>query len=303
KGSSVETGNVDIYQSKTSPNKLCVVERFEGVLQQAGNVVNSLKKLVGKASSENILWKDLDELNIIWSNPNSNVLSTAKSFANETGTSLYDAVLSNGYYVKFDLNDGRILLGNTNGNYHAFAVLNDADLGAFKSSVLSVSDEVFNTKLSQLLSTNADKLKVLSGVVSKQLNIAGKTVTLSSSKVNTMLGRFRPDVANLFNELGSFKNVGLGETKGGINILNKPDYYYDASTWWNAYNKPWLDKAIARGDDIYLATIPTKADDIIKNGQLLGAYAEELNHLAVKNYKPINLTTTEWNNIKSWLGH
>jgi hypothetical protein len=274
----------------------------ESVTSRAG-LVSSLKKLVGKASSENILWKNIDQTNIIWSNPNSNVLSTAKSFANETGTSLYDAVLSNGDYLKFDLNDGRILLGNTNGNYHAFAVLNDADLGAFKSSVLNTSDEVFNDKLSQLLSTNADKLKVLSGSVSKQLTIAGKTVTLNSSKVNTMLGRFRPDVANLFNELGSYKNVGLGERKGGINILNKPDYYYDASTWWNVYNKPWLDKAITRGDDIYLATIPTKADDIIKNGKLLGAYAEELNHLAIKKYKPVNITTTEWNNIKSWLGY
>lgn len=85
--------------------------------------------------------------------------------------------------------------------------------------------------------------------------------------------------------------------------MNKPDYYYNVSTWWSAYNKPWLDKAILRGDDIYLATIPTKADDIIKNGQLLGAYAEELNHLAIKNYKPVNITTTEWNNIKTWLGH
>ncbi|MFN4915291.1 MAG: fibronectin type III domain-containing protein [Sphingomonadales bacterium] len=280
-----------------------IVAEVERKVANGGRFLTSLKKLVGKASSENILWKNLDESNIIWSNPNSNILSTAKSFANETGTSLYDAVLTDGYYVKFDLNDGRILLGNTNGNYHAFAVLNDADLGAFKSSVLNVSDEVFNTKLSQLLSTNADKLKVLSGVVSKQLNIAGKTIALSSNKINTFLGRFRPDVANLFNELGSFKNVGLGEVPGGINILNKPDYYYDASKWWTAYNKPWLDKAILRGDDIYLATIPTKADDIIKNGRLNGSYAEELNHLAQKNYKPVNLTTAEWNNIKSWLGH
>ncbi len=260
-----------------------------------------MKKLVGKASSENILWKNLDEANIIWSNPNSNVLSTAKSFANETGTSLYDAVLSNGFYTKFDLNDGRILLGNTNGNYHAFAVLNDAELSAFKSSVLNVSDEIFNTKLSQLITTNADKLKVLSGVVTKQLNISGQTITLSTNKVNTLLGRFRPDIANLFNELGSFKNVGLGETKGGINILNKPDFYYNPENWWSAYNQPWLNKAIARGDDIYLATIPQKAGDIIKDGKLLGAYAEELNYLATKNYKPKNISIEQWANIKKWL--
>ena len=266
------------------------------------SVVNSLKKLVGKASSENILWKNLDDANIIWANPNNNVLSTAKSFVNETGISLYDLVLSNGYYVKFDLNDGRILLGNTNGNYHAFGVLNNADLSVFKSSVLNVDDEVFNTKLFQLLSTNSDKLKVISGIVSKQLTIAGKTVTLNSNKVNTMLGRFRPDIANLFDELSSFKNVGLGETKGGINILNKPDYYYDPSSWWNAYNKPWLDKAITRGDDIFLTTIPTRSDDLIDAlGNLKGAYSQELDLLATRNYKPINISEEIWFDIKYWL--
>ena len=127
----------------------------------------------------------------------------------------------------------------------------------------------------------------------------GTTFTLSVIKINTILGRFRPDIANLINELGSFKNVGLGEVPGGINILNKPDYYYNASTWWNVFNKPWLDKAIRRGDDIYLATNLTNANDIIKKGRLMGSYAEELNHLAIKNYKPVDITETEWNNIKT----
>jgi hypothetical protein len=272
-------------------------EFLERVVNGAGSLVNSLKKLVGKASSINILWKNLDDANIIWSNPNSNVLSTAKSFANETGTSLYDAVLSNGYYVKFDLNDGRILLGNTNGNYNAFAVLNDADLGAFKSSVLNVSDDVFNTKLSQLLSTNADKLKVLSGVISKQLNIAGKTVTLSSSKINTMLGRFRPDVANLFTELGSFKNVGLGEVPGGINVLNRPEFYpySNPKQWWDAFNYNWLKKSIDRGDDVYLVT--KDFNKLTENGKLT-SYAYEIRYLIQRNYKPINLTSQEWSDLQ-----
>ncbi|NOS90692.1 MAG: hypothetical protein HOP30_02110 [Cyclobacteriaceae bacterium] len=277
------------------------IESSKVVASNNGIISGSLNKLIGKASSENISWKNLDETNLIWANPNTNVLSNAKSFANETGTSLYDAVLTDGYYVKFDLDDGRILLGNTNGNYNAFAVFND-DFGAFKSSVLNVSDDVFKTKLSDLLLTNSDKLKVLSGVVSRQLTISGRTVSLSTSKVTTILGRFRPDIANLLNEFGSFKNVGLGETKGGINILNKPDYYYDASSWWSAYNKPWLEKAIERGDDIYLATIPTKADIVDAAGNLKGAYAQELNYLATKGYKPKNVSEAEFQNIKNWLG-
>jgi len=274
---------------------------WQTVLSSGETITNNLKKIIGKSSSENIIWKNIDDKNIIWADAKSNILSTPKTFAAETGTSLYDIVLENGYYVKFDVNDGRILLGNTNGNYNAFAVINDVELGAFKTSTLTASEEVFNTKLKQLLISNAEKLKVLSGVVTKQLSIGGKTITLSTTKVNSLLGRFRPDVANLFNELGSFKNVGLGETKGGINILNKPDFYYNADTWWNAYNKPWLDKAINRGDDIYLATIPQKADDIIKDGKLLGAYAQELDHLATRNYKPKNITEDVWNNIKAWL--
>src|SRR5690606_18019378 len=89
----------------------------------------------------------------------------------------------------------------------------------------------------------------------------------------------------------------------GINILNRPDSYYDPSTWWDDYNKPWLDTAIKRGDEIHLATIPTKKGDIVDDsGKLIGSYAEELNHLANKGYKPSNVTDKEWDDILEWLG-
>jgi TANFOR domain-containing protein len=306
KNGSAEKASVELYKNNTT-KELHI--RFTKTATNVDNIAGTgisasyLKKLEGKASSQNIPWgKNLDEANIIWANPNNNILSTAKSFANESGTSLYDVILDNNAYVKFDLQDGRILLGNTNGSYHAFAVIDDASLTSFRSSILNVSEELFKTKLFQFLSTNAEKLKVLSGVVSKPLTIAGQTVSFSGGKVNTLLGKFRPDVANLFDELGSFKNVGLGETKGGINILNKPDYYYDADTWWSAYNRPWLDKAIQRSDDIYLATIPQNADEIINGaGKLKGAYAQELDHLTTKGYKPKNITEPEWFDIRYWL--
>jgi len=135
----------------------------------------------------------------------------------------------------------------------------------FKSSVLNVSDDVFKTKLSEFLAENAGKLEVLSGAASKQLVIAGKAVTTSSSKVSTILGRFTPDIEDLFNELGSFKNVGLGEVKGGINILNKPDYYTKLADWWEAFNEPWLNEAVARGDDIWSASNPLELNLLFKD--------------------------------------
>lgn len=282
----------DLAKLATNLDELDLVSKNLDEIEAAGGykawktsrTISSVKKLTS-SSSVNISWKNLDDKNLIWASPNGNKLSTAKSFAYETGTSLYDAVLDGGTYVKIDINDGRILLGNTDGSYQAFAVLNDADLGAFKSSVLNVSDDVFNTKLSNLMAESSKKLKVLSGATSKTVTIAGRSISLSSNKVNTFLGRFRPDIRNLFDEFGSFKNVGLGETPGGINLLNKP----------------WLNKAIDRGDEIYLATVLQKADDVIDaTGNLKGAFAEELNHLVSRNYKPSNITDSEWGTIKSW---
>ena len=305
------SGDDDLTKLATDLDELDLVAKNLDEIETAGGykawktsrTITSVKKLTS-SSSVNISWKNLDDKNLIWASPNGNKLSTAKSFADETGTSLYDAVLDGGTYVKIDINDGRILLGNIDGSYQAFAVLNDADLGAFKSSVLNVSDDVFNTKLSNLMAESSKKLKVLSGATFKTVTIAGRSISLSSNKVNTFLGRFRPDIRNLFDEFGSFKNVGLGETPGGINLLNKPDHYYDASTWWEAYNRPWLNKAIDRGDDIYLATIPKQASEIIDDaGNLKGAFAEELDHLVSRNHKPINLADDDWFEIRKWLGY
>lgn len=271
---------------------------IDNVAGTGDNISKYLKKLIGNSSSVNISWKNIDNTNIIWANPNSNILSTARTFANETGSSLYDMVLSNNLYIKFDLNDGRILLGNTSGDYHAFAVLNGIDLGAFKSSVLNVSDDLFKAKLSQLLLNNANKLKILSGVVTKQLNIAGKLITLNSNKVNTILGRYDPELERVFSELGSFKNVGLGETKGGINLLNRPDFYYDKINWWNSYNKRWLEKAIERGDDIFVAT-EIRIDKLFNATENeITTFGKEMKLLMDKRYKPINLSVKEWENAQ-----
>lgn len=72
--------------------------------------------------------------------------------------------------------------------------------------------------------------------------------------------------------------------------------------FFNQYNKPWLQQAIQRGDDIVLATRPTLKANFIDptTGNLLGIYAEELKFLVQQNYKPINLSIIEWNTIKTW---
>lgn len=50
------------------------------------------------------------------------------------------------------------------------------------------------------------------------------------------------------------------------------------------FNKPWLDQAIARGDDIILATPPSKNFLEIGNGARTG-FGREINYLIDNGYQ------------------
>ena len=103
-------------------------------------------------------------------------------------------------------------------------------------------------------------------------------------------------------------NVGSSEfgkvmdNKGGFNFLNIPENLYNEKTFFDLYNKPFLEKAIERGDDIVLATKSLDVEDFVnlQTNKLKGMYAEELRYLSIKNIKPINLSDNEWIIIKSW---
>lgn len=67
------------------------------------------------------------------------------------------------------------------------------------------------------------------------------------------------------------------------------------------YNKPFLEAAVKRNEDIIIATKhKSKSDVIDASGNLKGMYAHELKYLSQNNYKPINVSESEWETIKAW---
>jgi len=247
------------------------------------------------AASIRINWKNINQTEIWFDNTGNAFATSAKKFAEETSrtSKKVDLIINDNIYVKMDLEDGRILLGDTDGNYHAFGQINPDEFNA-KKALLSNDAE-----LQKYLELKSEQLLVLSGVTPKALTSLGR---LSTTKVNTILGRFNPHIKDLFDELGSFKNIGLGETPGGINLLNRPDGLYNPSTWWDEFNKPWLDKAIERGDKIILATIPARNADLIDDaGNLKGAFAQEVKHLVDNDITPSgDIPPGKWDEIKGW---
>lgn len=78
------------------------------------------------------------------------------------------------------------------------------------------------------------------------------------NKTTTVLGTYKDDTGAILDELGNVKSLDFGPRDGGFNLLNTPDeLYVSPNQFWNEYNKPWLDNAIARNDIFKIATEPT----------------------------------------------
>lgn len=61
------------------------------------------------------------------------------------------------------------------------------------------------------------------------------------------------------------KGADFGPKPGGFNLLNV-DTELTGDDFWKAYNQPFLDEAVSRGDPIYLATVPKNPNDILNGG-------------------------------------
>jgi len=102
---------------------------------------------------------------------------------------------------------------------------------------------------------------------------SGVILKATPGKTTTVLGSYDKDMKSIVGELGNVKSTDFGSNDGGFNVLNVPDELYDKETFWNLYNKPWLDHAIERGDDIVLATTP-KSNLLMDFDEKSGKYVD-----------------------------
>ena len=109
------------------------------------------------------------------------------------------------------------------------------------------------------------EIKTSSGIVIKR----------NWEKVTTILGRFDVDVERIIKQDLKTRSTMLEGTlqPGSFNVLDQPFEYYKLlgeEQFWLRVNKPFLDAAIERGDDIVLATKPTDRalNKALPNGEI-----------------------------------
>jgi hypothetical protein len=87
-------------------------------------------------------------------------------------------------------------------------------------------------------------------------------------------------------------------------VLNVPKNVEVAAgaRFFEEINKPFLEAAIKRGDDITLATIPKFPQHLIDpiTGDLIGNFAKEIHYIVRAGIKPSNVSASQWYIIQGW---
>jgi hypothetical protein len=139
------------------------------------------------------------------------------------------------------------------------------------------------------------------GGLSGRTTTSGAVLKADPLRTTTIIGSYRDDIKGLIDIAGDLDTTAIGQANpGGFNLLNVPNVIADRykKTFWEKYNKPWLEAAIGRGDNIVFATEPTW--DVLtrpgKNGlRGLSGYGREYKFLRSRGYRydPITKTATK----------
>lgn len=112
---------------------------------------------------------------------------------------------------------------------------------------------------------------------------SGVMVSASPGRTTTILGRFGADMDNIINDQLAYpKTTDFGPKLGGYNVLNV-DTDLTGDAFWDAYNRPFLDAAISRGDPMAMAT-PVTEDAMFNTDGTLTGYGREVQYLASQGY-------------------
>lgn len=119
---------------------------------------------------------------------------------------------------------------------------------------------------------------------------SGIVVVADPKKTTTVLGSYAIDMDNVINQqLGYPKTINFGDKPGGFNVLNVPDKMYKTpDQFWSEVNRPFLDQAINRGDNIVLVTKPTDSalNRTLPDGTVVrSGFGREYDYLQQHGYK------------------
>ena len=203
-------------------------------------------------------------INLEGQNPKTERAGTFWNTSGELNPELVQYFSKDGkYYLKHDPRDGRLLF---------FERATEQCLGFTMDQ-----DKLFETVLNGDYEKLVENLKQIHGFNNNYLlKFPSGELVLSDSKANIVLGKWNPNaVEGVSNQLGTddviqnltiFRNYAFADDilelrPGSVHMLNIPEGMYDMPTFFDDFNKAFLDMVIANQDKIEVV-FATKPDNI-----------------------------------------
>lgn len=231
----------------------------------------------GVPHSIEVNWTNIDAIPGLIIHKGSKAVSSAKDFWNETGPNMYDQVYAGEYYIKYDTTQGRLLLGDAQSGRILGFYLDEGRLYPGPYTKTLVNDPMKD------MGPAVEKLQRYFGLKDPNVPLAGTfsskaSIVAHPDKTTTILGSFTmkdgkklyTDMPQLFDNFGNLKNADFGARKGGFNVLNVGEGFYEPGSFFDKYNRPWLEEAIRRDDIFYVATDPTREIFIFERDKRTG---------------------------------
>ena len=224
------------------------------------------------AHSINVTWTNIGNVPGMIIYKGSKTVAEARDFWNETGPNMYDQVYTGEYYIKYDTTQGRLLLGEIQTGRILGFFLDEGRIYPTAETKTLVNDPMKDMgiaveKLQRYYGLKDPTIPLKGNFSSKAVIVAdpNRTTTILGAYVVEDNGKvvFR-DMPQLFDNFGNLKNADFGAKKGGFNVLNVGEGFYEPGSFFDKYNRPWLLEAIQRDDIFYVASDPTQEIFIFK---------------------------------------
>jgi hypothetical protein len=154
-----------------------------------------------------------------------------------------------------------------------------ANISLAMPAILKTSGVVTESTLSKVNTggkgTSLSLLRGLSNVGKFTLSFRptwknNRVIQTITGKTTTLIGSYSSDIKHVIRELNYPKSTNFGPKLGEFNILNVPDNLYMPASFWDDYNKPWIQAATNRGDDIIIMSNKFDNSLLIKDGSKTG---------------------------------
>ena len=192
--------------------------------------------------------------------------------------------LPKGYSYMTTANGEHVIQGPRGGIYTHSDYVDQYGNPLYKSvtsgKLYSLDNKSVHVQTENLSFVNIDSTKL------EHVASSGASLIATTNKTTTVIGNYNLDMQYIIAELEYPESLDFDEKIGSFNLLNVPQEIFESpEQFWEDYNKPFLDKAIRRGDTLVLATKPEK--NVLKNKRTgeLTMFGREIMYLKKRGYK------------------